>query len=139
MRIISRKIVGAIALSLCAAPFARGSDVQHADKFAFGGIGAAGIMSDGERALRAILGEPDAVAQLERMLPHATDAGRLYILVGLHVRDQPAYKRAFHSCSQHDGTVETVHGCMIGRESFQALLRKIDRGEFDALIKQPPR
>jgi len=81
MRRISLKIVGAIALSLCAVPLARGSDVQDADKFALGGIGVAGTISKGESALRTILDEPDAAKQLEGMLPHATDAGRLYILL----------------------------------------------------------
>jgi len=106
------------------------------DKFALGGIGVAGTISKGESALRAILDEPDAVTQLEKMLPHATDAGRLYILVGLRMRDRSAYKRAFDSYSKHDSTVETVRGCMIGRESFQALMREIDRGNFDVLVKQ---
>jgi hypothetical protein len=139
MRFISPKIVAAIALSLCAVPLARGSDLHDANKFALGGIGAAGIMSKGESALRAILAEPDAVSQLEKMLPHATNAGRLYILVGLRIRDRSAYKRAFDSYSKHDSTVETVHGCMISKESFQALMREIDRGDFDGLVKQPPR
>jgi hypothetical protein len=73
------------------------------------------------------------------MLPHATDAGRLYILVGLRMRDRSAYKRAFDSYSQHDSTVETVRGCMISKQSFEALMREIDRGNFDVLLKQPPR
>jgi len=89
--------------------------------------------------LRTILEQPDAVTQLEKMLPHATDAGRLYILVGLHMRDRPAYKRAFDSYSKHDSTVETVHGCMISKQSFQAVMREIDRGNFDIPLKQPPR
>jgi hypothetical protein len=139
MRLISLKIAGAIALSLCAASFACGSDVQDADKFALGGIGAAGIISKGESALRTILDQPDAATQLEKMFPHATDAGRLYILVGLRLRDRSAYKRAFDSYSKHDSTVETVRGCMVSRESFQALMREIDRGNFDVLLKQPPR
>jgi hypothetical protein len=139
MRLISLKIIATIALSLCAASFACGSDVQDADKFALGGIGAAGIISKGESALRTVLGQPDAVTQLEKMLPRATDAGRLYILVGLRARDRSAYKRAFDSYSKHDSTVETVRGCMISRESFQALMREIDRGNFDVLLKQPPR
>jgi len=139
MRLISLKVAGAIALSLCAASFACGSDVQDADKFALGGIGVAGAMSKGESALRAILDQPDAVTQLEGMLPHATDAGRLYILVGLRMRDRSAYKRAFESYSKHDSTVETVRGCMVSRESFQALMREIDRGNFDVLLKQAPR
>jgi hypothetical protein len=41
MRLSPPKIVGIIALSLCAVPLARGSDVQDADKFALGGIGVA--------------------------------------------------------------------------------------------------
>jgi hypothetical protein len=139
MRLTSLKIVSVIALSLCAVSFARGSDVQDADKFALGGIGAAGIISKGESALRTILDQPDAVSQLEKMLPHATDAGRLYILVGLRMRDRSAYKRAFDLYSQHDSTVETVRGCMISKESFKAVMREIDRGNFDVLLKQPPR
>jgi hypothetical protein len=139
MRLTSLKIVSVIALSLCAVSFARGSDVQDADKFALGGIGAAGIISKGESALRTVLDQPDAVSQLEKMLPHATDAGRLYILVGLRMRDRSAYKRAFDLYSQHDSTVETVRGCMISKESFKAVIREIDRGNFDVLLKQAPR
>jgi hypothetical protein len=139
MNLISLKIVGAIALSLCAIPLARGSDVQNADKFALGGIGVAGTISQGEAALRTILDKPDAATELEKMLPHATDAGRLYILVGLRIRDRSAYKRAFDSYSKHDSTVETVRGCMISKESFQAVMREIDSGNFDVLLKRPSR
>ena len=139
MRFVPLKIVAAIALSLCAVSLARGSDVQDADKFALGGIGVAGTISKGESALRTILAAPDAVTQLEKMLPHATDAGRLYILLGLRMRDRSAYKRAFESYAKHDSAVETVRGCMISRESFQALMREIDRGNFDILLKQAPR
>lgn len=139
MRLKSLKIVSAIALSLCTLPLARGSDVRDADKFALGGIGVAGTISKGESALRTILEQHDAATQLEKMLPHATDAGRLYILVGLRVRDRSAYKRAFDSYSHHDGTVETVHGCMVGRESFQTVMRAIDRGQFDSFLNQAAR
>jgi hypothetical protein len=139
MRPTSLKIIVVIVLSLCAVWVAHASDLQDADKFAMGGIGVAGTISKGESALRTILDAPDAVTQLEKMLPHATDAGRLYILVGLHMRDRSAYKRAFESYAKHDSTVETVRGCMISRESFQALMREIDRGNFDILPKQTPR
>src|ERR1700758_4900035 len=93
MRLISLKVIAAMVLSLCAVLLVRGSDVQDADKFALGGIGVAGTISKGESALRTILDAPDAVAQLEKMLPHATDAGRLYILVGLRMRDRAACKQ----------------------------------------------
>lgn len=139
MHVTSLKTVVIIMLSLFAISLACGAGVQDANQFAFGGIGAAGVISQGEAALRTVLDGPDAVIQLEKMLPHATDAGRLYILVGLRMRDRSAYKRAFDSYSKHDGTVETVRGCMISKESFQAVMREIDRGNFDILLEQPPR
>ena len=139
MHFTSLKTVGIIGLTLCVFSFARGSGFQDANQFAIGGVGAAGIISQSEAALRTVLEQPDAVTQLEKMLPHATDAGRLYILVGLHMRDRSAYKRASDAYSKHDSTVETVHGCMISKQSFQSVMREIDRGNFDIVLKQSPR
>jgi len=96
------------------------------------------VMSDGEKALRAILSEPDAAKKLEAMFPHATDAGRLYILVGLRMRDRTAYSRVLASCSRTDSAVRTISACTIGQDSFRSLVRQIDRGQFDVLIKRPP-
>jgi hypothetical protein len=58
-------------------------DLATTKSFAFGGIGVAGLMSEGERDLRAVLERPDASQQLQVALAHATPAGELYILVGL--------------------------------------------------------
>jgi len=58
-------------------------DLAAAKSFAFRGIGVAGLMSEGERNLRAVLERPHASQQLQAALAHATSAGELYILVGL--------------------------------------------------------
>ena len=63
-------------------------DLAAAKLFAFGGVGAAGIMSQGERNLRTVLGQSDASQQLQAALGHATPAGKLYILVGLRRCDR---------------------------------------------------
>ncbi len=70
-------------------------DVAAAKSFAFGGIGVAGLMSEGERNLRAVLERPDASQHLQTALSHATPAGKLYILVGLRRCDRPAYQKVF--------------------------------------------
>ena len=67
-------------------------DLAAAKSLAFGGVGVAGLMSEGERNLRAVLEWPDASQQLQAALPHATPAGTLYILVGLHRCDRAAYQ-----------------------------------------------
>jgi hypothetical protein len=139
MNIIRLQTQFAAAFLLCvSATAASSSGMQYAHTFALGGVGAAGIMSDGETALRAVLSEADAAAHLERMLPHATDAGCLYILVGLRLRDRAAYKRALAFCSQHESIVDTMRGCIVDRESFRGIVHEIDRGNFDVLIKQHP-
>ena len=50
-------------------------DLAAAKSFAFGGVGVAGLMSEGERNLRAVLQQSDASQQLQAALAHATPAG----------------------------------------------------------------
>ena len=104
-----------------------------------GGVGVAGTMSAGERALRQILKEPDAVLQLERMIPNATPAGKLYALLGLRARDRAAYQRALEMCRSTDAKVETARGCILSQESFRDLVKEIERGNYDAsLVREWP-
>jgi hypothetical protein len=110
--------------------------VESAESFALGGIGIAGTMSAGERALRAVLEKADAVAQLEALLPSATPAGKLYALLGLRIRDRAAYNRALEKCRTTDATVETARGCMLSRESFRDLVKEIERGQYDNFLER---
>jgi hypothetical protein len=72
-------------------------DLAAAKSFAFGGVGVAGLMSEGQRNLRAVLQRSDASQQLQAALGHATSAGELYILVGLRRCDPAAYQKIFGS------------------------------------------
>ena len=108
--------------------------MQSAGSFALGGIGVAGTMSSGERALREVLKQPDAVARLEAMLPGASPAGKLYALLGLRIRDRPAYELALEKCRSTDAKVETARGCMLSQESFRDLVKEIERGQYDTFL-----
>jgi len=91
-------------------------------------------MSAGERALREVLKEPDAVARLEAMLPNASPAGKLYALLGLRIRDRAAYERALEKYRSTDATVETARGCMLSHEQFRDLVKEIERGQYDTFL-----
>lgn len=99
-RILSAIVVTVIALlpdgpGLNAAePSDADSTLRKAGSFAMGGVGVAGTMSPGERALREVLKKSDAAVRLESMLPQASPAGQLYALLGLRARDRNAYKEA---------------------------------------------
>jgi hypothetical protein len=113
-------------------------DVGAAKSFAFGGIGVAGLMSEGERNLRAVLERPDASQQLQNAFSHATPADKLYILVGLRRCDRAAYQKVFDSLARPNDDVEVARGCMISREPFRQLLSEVQDGRFDDYLSRPP-
>jgi hypothetical protein len=108
--------------------------LRQASSFALGGVGVAGTMSEGERALRQVLKEADAGARLERLLPDASAPGQLYLLLGLRARDRSAYQRALARYGQRDTKVQTMRGCILQEESFRSLVKEIDRGEYDSSL-----
>src|SRR5262245_18361560 len=114
-------------------------DLAAAKSLAFGGVGVAVLMSEGERNLRAVLERPDASQQLQAALAHATPAGELYILVGLRKCDRAAYQKIFGSLAVPNDDVEVARGCMISHEPFRQLLSQIQDGRFDDYLSRPAR
>jgi hypothetical protein len=102
--------------------------------FALGGVGFAGVMSEGERLLREVLKEPDAARRLESLLPDASAAGQLYALLGLRLRDRVAYQQALEKYRANDANVQTMRGCIMQRESFRKLIEQIERGDYDSTL-----
>ena len=113
-------------------------DLAAAKSFAFGGVGVTGLMSEGERNLRAVLERPDTSQQLQGAIAHATPAGELYILVGLRRCDRVAYQKIFGSLARANDDVEVARGCMISREPFRRLLSEVHDGRFDDYLSRPP-
>ena len=114
-------------------------DLATAKSLAFGGVGVAGLMSKGERNLRAVLERPDAPQQLQAALAHAAPAGTLYILVGLRRCDRPAYQKTLDWLGRSNDEVEVVRGWMVRQEPFQQILSEIQGGRFDDYLSRPPR
>jgi len=108
--------------------------LRKAQLFALGGIGVAGSMSEGERALREVLKESDVAARLEKLLSDASPAGQLYALLGLRLRDRTAYERALQKMRTTDAKVQTARGCILQQESFGDLLKEIERGQYDNFL-----
>ena len=141
--IFSAAVVGVVlsqarvsALSESANSAAR--DLAAAKSFAFGGVGVAGLMSEGEQNLRTVLQQPAASQQLQAVLAHATPAGKLYILVGLRSCDRAAYQKMINSLPRPKDDVEVAHGCMVTREPFGQLLSQVHGGRLDDYLSRPP-
>jgi hypothetical protein len=132
-------VLAQLGISLAAASEnSSARDLAAAKSFAFGGVGVAGIMSEGERNLRAVLDRPDASQQLQAALAHATPAGKLYILVGLRRCDRAAYQKVSGSLAIPNSDVEVARGCMISKEPFRQLVSEVQEGRFDDDLSRPP-
>ena len=125
--VVALLLAGGIICALAATP-----DLAHTQFFALGGIYEDGRMSDGERALRAVLRRSDATVRLEAILLHASPAGRLYALLGLRLRDRAIYARALRMLPHEDVQVEVMRGCVIRSESFRALVSEMQHGKYDS-------
>lgn len=126
---------GGMVLS-AAEPTDADTTLRKASSFAMGGVGVAGTMSQGERALREVLKKSDAVVRLESMLAQASPAGQLYALLGLRSRNRNAYQQALLKYGQSDASVQTMRGCILRSESFAALVNQIDHGDYDESLSR---
>ena len=114
-------------------------ELRRIESFAIGGIGIAGTTSEGERALRTLLTDPNASAQLQDLLANATPAGQLYGLLGLRVHDRAAYDQALQNFKVPKDEVQTIAGCIISRTPFKQLFDRIKAGQYDAILERPAR
>ena len=59
--------------------------LAEVEEFAFGGVGVAGIESQGERFFRAVMDSNDALATFQKILGRGTAAAKLYALCGIRL------------------------------------------------------
>jgi hypothetical protein len=118
--------------------FAAPPGLERTQLFALDGIYGDGRMSDGERALRAILRRPDATVQLEAMLERASPAGRLYALLGLRLRDRAVYARVLRALPKEDVRVAVMGDGIVRAASFHAVVTEIKHGKYDSSALSRP-
>ncbi|MEY2494323.1 MAG: hypothetical protein QOJ45_815 [Verrucomicrobiota bacterium] len=112
------------------------SVLRKTSSFALGGVGVAGTISEGERAVREVLKESDASSRLESLLPNASPAGQLYALLALRLRDRAAYQRVLEKYGANSATVQTIRGCILQKESFRDLIKQIEHGDYDSFLSR---
>lgn len=114
------------------------SSLARENVFALGGVGVAGTMSSGEKDLRTVLKETDAVRQFQSLLKNASPAGQLYALVGLRLRDRPSYEQAMPAFRKRFDTVSTMHGCIMMKEKMDRIVQQIEHGDYDTALTRDP-
>jgi hypothetical protein len=104
--------------------------IARVDRFAFGGTGYAGVISQGEKDYRAILSRPSAEADFEKLFAVGNSQGKSYALVGLRALDARRFKQISRSLRNSTEEVVTQSGCIVYHESIGVVLRRITAGDY---------
>lgn len=104
--------------------------LAKADRFALGGTGYAGVISQGEKDYRVILARPSAEADFEKLFAVGNPQGKSYALVGIRALDLSRFKQV--SVPVRDSTEEVItqSGCIVYHVSLGVVLRRITAGDY---------
>jgi hypothetical protein len=117
------------------------SDAQQGiatvEVFAFGGIGYAGGISEGEADFQIILAQPQSVAldAFEKLYTVDNPQAKAYALAGIRKLDKGAFKELQASWHGSELTVRTEEGCIVSEESLKMIAGRMNSGKYDAWIK----
>lgn len=100
------------------------------ERFSFGGVGFAGIISPGEKDFRVILSRPSAKADFEKLLIIGNPQAKAYALVGMRVLDRKHFEQISRPLRNSTEEVVMESGCIVHQETFSTVLKQIDTGQY---------
>jgi len=108
-------------------------------RFAFGGVGYAGVTSEGEKAYRAIAGDTNALSMFSAVLTNGNAPAKLYALCGIRQFAPRMFEAHSKSLLIANPQVETMSGCLVSHEFATNVVARISSGSYDVHFKKPKR
>lgn len=100
------------------------------ERFAFGGIGRAGTISQGEVDYKEILVRPSAQKDFLKLLKEGNPQAQCYALVGLSALDPKIFAKVSASYLKSQAPVATMSGCIAGKEAQSEIVKNIEAGAW---------
>jgi hypothetical protein len=104
--------------------------------FAFGGIGVAGTISEGEVAFREIYNRPSAKDDFLQLLNSGNPQAKCYALVALRGLNPQIYSSKIEEYKKDETKVTTIGGCMIAVFPMSSVATSVEAGYYDSYIKK---
>jgi hypothetical protein len=108
------------------------SRLARVEQFAFGGVGYAGVTSQGEKDYRVVLSHSSALADFEKLYSAGNLQAKSYALVGIRKLNSDRFKELSQSLRDSKDEVTTLHGCIVSHEPLGALVRQIEGGKYSS-------
>jgi hypothetical protein len=110
--------------------------LSRVSMFAFGGIGIAGIRTQGENDYRDLLSRGAAAKEdFEEVFAHGTPEAKVYALAALRQLDRTAYKSLVAPVRFSPIEVHVGRGCILGARRMGDLIKEIESGGYSAYLK----
>ena len=102
--------------------------------FAFGGVGFAGVESEGEADYRVVMSQPYdvALAVLEKLFANGNTEAKCYALAGIKKLSPTRFKELLASARKSSDEVQVMRGCIMSHEPMRAVAQQIADGEFQS-------
>jgi hypothetical protein len=101
--------------------------VEH---FAFGGVGFAGVTSQGEKDYTQILARPSAAADFEKIYQKGNLQAKCYALAGLFNVSRDKYSELSDSLHHQSSPVAVMTGCIMSHQSVASVIDQIGAGAY---------
>ena len=102
------------------------------ERFAFGGVGFAGVISKGETDFRLVLAQPKplALSTFEKLYAVGNPQGKSYALAGLKKLAPQRFTEVIATLGKSTEQVEVMRGCIVSHEPLPDVAKQIGQGKF---------
>jgi hypothetical protein len=98
--------------------------------FAFGGVGFAMSISEGEKDFAVVLSRPSATADFERLFAAGNAQAKCYALVGLRQLNRQRFEALAASLRLSKSPVATARGCLMFSVPVSEIVARIQAGSY---------
>ncbi|HEX2919425.1 MAG TPA: hypothetical protein VHN81_12970 [Edaphobacter sp.] len=105
--------------------------------FAFGGVGFASRISDGERDFRVVMEKPrdEALQTMETVFANGTVEAKSYALAGIHALSPERFNALYPSVAHSPKKVHRMQGCILYEDTLKEIARQIREGAYDKDVR----
>lgn len=105
--------------------------------FAFGGVGEAGVTSEGEKAFHAVAARTNALELFTLAATNGTDEAKMYGLCGVRKLAPDRFDRYAIPLLIGNQSVTTMAGCIVLTQKASNVVAQIRAGMYDASVAKP--
>jgi hypothetical protein len=127
-RILAALLVGTVGLSSQTSNPAADRLIT-VGRFAFGGVGFAGVITQGEKDYEQVMAGPERKAVLERVFKRGSSEAKAYALTGMYQVDRERFAVLAASVAGSKATVHTAHGCILRDTTLGSIVERIKKGD----------